>query len=63
MRIAQELGHEEIAVRLITPPDEVEDMLRAALVRRQLTASQRAAVALKVVPYQQLREQATARAR
>jgi ParB-like chromosome segregation protein Spo0J len=63
LRAARELGHEEIPVRVAAPNDELEYILRAALHRRHLDASQRAAIALKLVPFQGLREQARDRQR
>jgi N6-adenosine-specific RNA methylase IME4 len=50
-RLALELGVEEVPVRIVEPPDEVEYMLLAALQRRQLTGSQRAALALELDDY------------
>jgi N6-adenosine-specific RNA methylase IME4 len=61
LQIARELGLAEIDVRVVAPVDEIEYMLRRALHRRQLTASQQAAIALKLADYQQLRTQAQAR--
>jgi N6-adenosine-specific RNA methylase IME4 len=55
LRAVLELGVEQVEVRVIAPPDELEYMLRAALLRRQLTASQRAALAAKLVEVSQLR--------
>src|SRR5215831_10077808 len=43
LRAAHELEIELVPVRIVTPEDEVEHMLRAALNRRHLSASQRAA--------------------
>ena len=63
LRAARELGFEHVAVRVLAPADECEHMLRAALLRRQLSASQRAALALKLLPYEELREQAQKRQR
>src|SRR5919198_5923596 len=48
LRAAHELGLTELEIRVVEPADEVEHILRAALVRRQLSPSQRAALALKV---------------
>lgn len=61
LRAARELGHETITVRVVTPEDELEHILRAALHRRHLDASQRAALALKLLPFEQLRMQARER--
>jgi ParB-like chromosome segregation protein Spo0J len=46
LRAALELGHEQVPVRVIAPANEVAYMYLAALRRRQLTASQRAALAV-----------------
>ena len=61
LRAARELGHELISVHVVTPEDEFEYILRAALHRRHLDASQRAALALKLVPFEDLRAQARER--
>jgi ParB-like chromosome segregation protein Spo0J len=42
LRAARELGHERIIVNVVTPEDELEYILRAALHRRHLDPSQRA---------------------
>lgn len=57
LRAARELGHETIEVSVVTPADELEHILRAALQRRHLDASQRAALALKLAPFEELRAQ------
>jgi len=51
LRAAVELGLAEVAVRVLAPPDEVEFMVWAALHRRHLSASQRAAVAVDLDMY------------
>ena len=61
LRAARELGHETVEVKVVTPRDEREHILRAALQRRHLDASQRAALALKLVPFEDLRAQARER--
>src|SRR5437667_2099386 len=61
LRAARELAIAELEVRVVAPSDELEHILRAALLRRQLSASQRAALALKLLPYEQLRQQAKER--
>jgi N6-adenosine-specific RNA methylase IME4 len=61
LQAARELGNDEVPVQVIEPEDEVEHMLRAALRRRQLTASQSAAVAVKLAPFEQLRSEAAQR--
>jgi N6-adenosine-specific RNA methylase IME4 len=49
--IALALGLDRVPVRVVDPPDEVEYMLLAALQRRQLSESQRAALALELDEY------------
>jgi N6-adenosine-specific RNA methylase IME4 len=61
LRAAAELGLEQVEVRLIAPADELDYMLRAALQRRQLAPSQRAALAAKLVEVSELRAAARAR--
>lgn len=63
LRAAAELGLTVVPVCQVAvdASDEVAFMLRAALLRRQLDASQRTALALLLVPYDQLREQAETR--
>ena len=56
LRTARELELTAVPVRVVEPEDEVSHMLRAALSRRQLTASQKAALALELEEYEQLRE-------
>src|SRR5205814_1825956 len=51
LRAARELGLVAITVSVVFPDDELEHILRAALNRRHLDASQRAALALKLVPF------------
>jgi N6-adenosine-specific RNA methylase IME4 len=46
--IATELQLQAVPVRVVTPTDEVEHVILAALHRRHLTASQRAALALEL---------------
>jgi N6-adenosine-specific RNA methylase IME4 len=60
---AKELALEHIPVRVISPPDEVEHIILSALQRRHLTASQRAALALDLDQYRQLRTDADKRRR
>src|SRR5260221_1361755 len=56
LKAALELGLERVPVRVVAPPpDQLEFMLRQALLRRQLSASQRAAVAAKLVEVSDLR--------
>jgi N6-adenosine-specific RNA methylase IME4 len=63
LRAARELGLERLPTRIVEPDDEHEHMLRSALRRRHLTASQRAALALELADYHLVREQADARKR
>src|SRR5581483_11947356 len=48
LRAAAHLALSELLVRVVEPEDEVEYLLRAALNRRHLSASQRAAIAVKL---------------
>ena len=59
----QELGFERVPTRIVEPEDEAEHMLRSALRRRHLSASQRAALALELADYHLVREQADKRRR
>jgi N6-adenosine-specific RNA methylase IME4 len=61
LQAARELGLASVPVRVVAPENEAEYMLRAALHRRHLSPSQRAALALKLVPFEQLREDAATR--
>jgi N6-adenosine-specific RNA methylase IME4 len=61
LRAARELGLKEVPVRVVAPRNELEHMLRAALLRRQLSASQRAALALKLLPFEEIRQKAQQR--
>lgn len=61
LRAIRELGINEVEVQVIAPEDELEHILRAALLRRHLTATQRAAVALRLLPYEELRDEAAQR--
>jgi N6-adenosine-specific RNA methylase IME4 len=63
LRAACELGLDRLSVRVVAPDDEVVYLLLAALRRRQLTASQKAALALELVSYEELRAQARVRQR
>jgi N6-adenosine-specific RNA methylase IME4 len=60
-RAAGECGIGQVPVRVVAPADEVDYMLRAAVLRRQLSPSQRAALAVELGEYTQLREQARER--
>ena len=61
--VARELGVQEVPVRYVAPDDEAEHILCAALARRNLTASQKAALAVECADYQGAREQGRARRR
>jgi N6-adenosine-specific RNA methylase IME4 len=51
LRAASELGQETVPVRLVEPADELDYMYRAAIFRRELTASQRAALVVERSEY------------
>jgi N6-adenosine-specific RNA methylase IME4 len=61
LRAALELGLEWIPVRVVSPDDEVAYMLKAALRRRNLAPAQKAALALELVDYEELRARALER--
>jgi N6-adenosine-specific RNA methylase IME4/ParB-like chromosome segregation protein Spo0J len=61
LAIATELALTHVPVRVVTPADEVEHIILAALHHRHLSASQRAALALELDSYQQLRIEAETR--
>jgi len=63
LRAACEHGITSLPVRVVAPADPVEHMLRAALQRRHLSASQKAALALELDICQQQRSQADRRRR
>jgi N6-adenosine-specific RNA methylase IME4 len=63
LRAARELGLESVPVRVLCVEDELEHMLRAALLRRQLTPSQAAALVVELDLYRQLRAEARKRQR
>jgi len=60
---AEELGLERVPVRIVDPADRVEYIILAALQRRHLSASQRAALALELDQYRELRQDARTRQR
>ncbi len=60
---AQQLGLEQLPVRLVNPADETEHVILAALQRRHLSASQRAALALELDRYRELKTAAEQRSR
>lgn len=51
LRAARDLGLSEVPVRVVDPPDVVEYMIRAAVSRRQLSPSQRAALVVELDAY------------
>ncbi len=51
LQVALELGLDTVPARVVDPDDEVDFMLSAALQRRQLTPSQRAALVLILTDY------------
>jgi N6-adenosine-specific RNA methylase IME4 len=61
LRAALELGLERVPVRVVSPADELEYLFAAALQRRHLSASQKAALAVERDRYRQAREQARER--
>jgi N6-adenosine-specific RNA methylase IME4 len=61
LRAASELGLEQLPVRVVAPTDELEYMVRAALARRHLSASQRAALAVDLADYRSARSEAAER--
>ena len=63
LRAACELALATVPVMIVAPADELDYMLRAAVLRRQLTASQRAALAVELRAYDELRSQARERQR
>ena len=63
LRAATELGLESVPVQIVAPVDELDYMLRAAILRRHLSPSQRAALVLELEEYRQLRAEARTRQR
>ena len=63
LRIARELQLARVPVRVVRPDDEIRYMVLAALRRRQLSASQRAAIALELDDYELVQVDARARQR
>ena len=64
LRAARELGLESVSVRVVEVADQLDYMRRAAVLRRQLNASQRAALVVEFERYGELRaegEEAPAR--
>jgi N6-adenosine-specific RNA methylase IME4 len=60
---ARQLGQEQVPVRIVDPVDEFEHIILAALQRRHLSASQRAALALELDRYRELKTTAEQRRR
>src|SRR5207244_1033278 len=60
-RAAQELEIAELDVLVVEPADEVEHIVLCAIQRRQLSASQRAALAVELDQYRQAKAQAHGR--
>ena len=63
LRAARELGQETVPVRVVEVEDELDYMFRAAILRRQLTASQRAALVVERDEYRELQAGARERQR
>jgi N6-adenosine-specific RNA methylase IME4 len=63
LRAARDLGIERVPVRIVEADDEVEYMLRAAVLRRHLEPGQRAALAIELGGYERLRTEGRARQR
>ena len=60
-RVALKLGLQQVPVRVVDPPDQVDYMLSAALQRRHLSESQRAALVLELTEYREQQAQAATR--
>jgi N6-adenosine-specific RNA methylase IME4 len=63
LAVARELRHEHVPVRVVAPDDCVAYIVQAAMERRHLTQSQRAALAVRYADYQALRDEGRARSR
>jgi N6-adenosine-specific RNA methylase IME4 len=63
LRAARDLGHESVPIRVVETADELDYMLRAALLRRQLNASQCAALVVEFEGYDELRTEGRERQR
>jgi N6-adenosine-specific RNA methylase IME4 len=62
-RCAQKLSLAELPVRVVSPENEIRYILSVAVTRRQLTASQKAALVLELDEVEQLQAQARKRSR
>jgi ParB-like chromosome segregation protein Spo0J len=60
---AQELGLTSVPVRIVSIDDPIAYMVRAAIERRHLTASQRAALTVRYAGYAEMRAEGQARSR
>jgi N6-adenosine-specific RNA methylase IME4 len=63
LRAVRELGQERVPVRVVEVANEVEYMLRAAVLRRHLRPAQRAAIVAEFESYEALRSEARQRQR
>lgn len=61
LKAAQQLGHEQVPVRLVAPADELAYMVGQALHHRHLSQSQRAALALELFDLTASRERSRTR--
>jgi N6-adenosine-specific RNA methylase IME4 len=61
LRAALELGLERVLVRIVAPEDELSYILKEGLRRRNLTPAQKAALALELADYEELRARAMER--
>ncbi|HUP22980.1 MAG TPA: MT-A70 family methyltransferase [Thermoanaerobaculia bacterium] len=63
LKAARELGLELVPVRIVEPSDPVTYLVRVAIERRNLSASQKAAIAVRFADYEAMREENRARQR
>lgn len=61
LKAARQLAHKRVPVRVVVPEDELAYILRCALRRRHLSASQKAALAVQLEEVEREREQARRR--
>jgi N6-adenosine-specific RNA methylase IME4 len=61
LQALRELGTDQFEARVVAPENELAHILSAALIRRQLSASQRAALAIKLINLTELRAAAKER--